>query len=114
MAAAGDSILRARPKPPAGRALAGTAISGRPAALPPGSLLLLGSLTRNKLPRHGGAHVVATAAAFPYEPGAHAHLPKDSRRSTMKSRNAFTLIELLVVIAIIAILAAILFPVFAQ
>jgi len=34
-------------------------------------------------------------------------------RSTLK-RNAFTLIELLVVIAIIAILAAILFPVFAQ
>lgn len=32
----------------------------------------------------------------------------------MKSRGAFTLIELLVVIAIIAILAAILFPVFAQ
>ena len=32
----------------------------------------------------------------------------------MKLRNAFTLIELLVVIAIIAILAAILFPVFAQ
>ena len=32
----------------------------------------------------------------------------------MKSRSAFTLIELLVVIAIIAILAAILFPVFAQ
>ncbi|RYF37083.1 MAG: DUF1559 domain-containing protein, partial [Cytophagaceae bacterium] len=31
-----------------------------------------------------------------------------------KSRNAFTLIELLVVIAIIAILAAILFPVFAR
>src|ERR1700742_4223315 len=31
-----------------------------------------------------------------------------------KQRNAFTLIELLVVIAIIAILAAILFPVFAQ
>jgi len=36
----------------------------------------------------------------------------DSRTSTMK--NAFTLIELLVVIAIIAILAAILFPVFAR
>ena len=34
--------------------------------------------------------------------------------TVMKSRNAFTLIELLVVIAIIAILAAILFPVFAQ
>ena len=34
------------------------------------------------------------------------------RRDTRKS--AFTLIELLVVIAIIAILAAILFPVFAQ
>ena len=32
----------------------------------------------------------------------------------MQRRNAFTLIELLVVIAIIAILAAILFPVFAQ
>src|SRR5436190_4520481 len=32
----------------------------------------------------------------------------------MKKVNAFTLIELLVVIAIIAILAAILFPVFAQ
>ena len=32
----------------------------------------------------------------------------------MTSRRAFTLIELLVVIAIIAILAAILFPVFAQ
>src|SRR5579864_4477316 len=32
----------------------------------------------------------------------------------MKRTNAFTLIELLVVIAIIAILAAILFPVFAQ
>ncbi len=32
----------------------------------------------------------------------------------MYRRNAFTLIELLVVIAIIAILAAILFPVFAQ
>lgn len=33
---------------------------------------------------------------------------------TMFSKKAFTLIELLVVIAIIAILAAILFPVFAQ
>src|SRR5437868_10791389 len=33
---------------------------------------------------------------------------------TFRHRNAFTLIELLVVIAIIAILAAILFPVFAQ
>ncbi|MCC6446021.1 MAG: prepilin-type N-terminal cleavage/methylation domain-containing protein, partial [Armatimonadetes bacterium] len=32
----------------------------------------------------------------------------------MKQRHGFTLIELLVVIAIIAILAAILFPVFAQ
>ena len=34
--------------------------------------------------------------------------------SNARLRNAFTLIELLVVIAIIAILAAILFPVFAQ
>ena len=36
------------------------------------------------------------------------------KRSSQKSPHAFTLIELLVVIAIIAILAAILFPVFAQ
>src|SRR6476659_9525100 len=35
-------------------------------------------------------------------------------RNTAMKRKAFTLIELLVVIAIIAILAAILFPVFAQ
>ena len=35
-------------------------------------------------------------------------------KNTIRSRNGFTLIELLVVIAIIAILAAILFPVFAQ
>ena len=39
------------------------------------------------------------------------HLP--ASEAIMKNR-AFTLIELLVVIAIIAILAAILFPVFAQ
>ncbi len=37
-----------------------------------------------------------------------------SNKATRKGSNAFTLIELLVVIAIIAILAAILFPVFAQ
>jgi prepilin-type N-terminal cleavage/methylation domain-containing protein len=37
-----------------------------------------------------------------------------SNRSTIGPKRAFTLIELLVVIAIIAILAAILFPVFAQ
>jgi prepilin-type N-terminal cleavage/methylation domain-containing protein/prepilin-type processing-associated H-X9-DG protein len=37
-----------------------------------------------------------------------------SQHATSGKRNAFTLIELLVVIAIIAILAAILFPVFAQ
>ncbi len=36
------------------------------------------------------------------------------RAFTLGKRGAFTLIELLVVIAIIAILAAILFPVFAQ
>src|SRR5262245_56987349 len=36
------------------------------------------------------------------------------RRQNMRQRRGFTLIELLVVIAIIAILAAILFPVFAQ
>ena len=35
-------------------------------------------------------------------------------KTTFSSRRAFTLIELLVVIAIIAILAAILFPVFAR
>src|SRR5207248_10705998 len=37
-----------------------------------------------------------------------------SRRQRMQRRPGFTLIELLVVIAIIAILAAVLFPVFAQ
>jgi prepilin-type N-terminal cleavage/methylation domain-containing protein/prepilin-type processing-associated H-X9-DG protein len=36
------------------------------------------------------------------------------RRATPRNRNAFTLIELLVVIAIISLLAAILFPVFAE
>ncbi len=42
-------------------------------------------------------------------------LPQPVRKAfTMKRHNGFTLIELLVVIAIIAILAAILFPVFAQ
>jgi prepilin-type N-terminal cleavage/methylation domain-containing protein/prepilin-type processing-associated H-X9-DG protein len=40
--------------------------------------------------------------------------PVVSYSALMKKTNAFTLIELLVVIAIIAILAAILFPVFAQ
>jgi prepilin-type N-terminal cleavage/methylation domain-containing protein/prepilin-type processing-associated H-X9-DG protein len=39
---------------------------------------------------------------------------RDTRRGRPRSRSGFTLIELLVVIAIIAILAAILFPVFAQ
>ena len=38
--------------------------------------------------------------------------PQDRRRTQMKQRSGFTLIEPLVVIAIIAILAAILFPVF--
>jgi prepilin-type N-terminal cleavage/methylation domain-containing protein/prepilin-type processing-associated H-X9-DG protein len=38
----------------------------------------------------------------------------NNRKNSFASRHAFTLIELLVVIAIIAILAAILFPVFAQ
>src|SRR3954465_11814520 len=37
-----------------------------------------------------------------------------ARRSSMKAVNGFTLTQLLVVIAIIAILAAILFPVFAR
>src|SRR5207244_662305 len=38
----------------------------------------------------------------------------DERKTAVRKRTGFTLIELLVVIAIIAILAAILFPVFAQ
>jgi prepilin-type N-terminal cleavage/methylation domain-containing protein/prepilin-type processing-associated H-X9-DG protein len=42
------------------------------------------------------------------------HLIFTERRRTIMKRKGFTLIELLVVIAIIAILAAILFPVFAQ
>src|SRR5207247_1212622 len=41
-------------------------------------------------------------------------VPEHRRSIRMKRRHGFTLIELLVVIAIIAILAAILFPVFAQ
>src|SRR5689334_11522576 len=40
--------------------------------------------------------------------------PATPSRRTLGERRAFTLIELLVVIAIIAILAAILFPVFAK
>jgi prepilin-type N-terminal cleavage/methylation domain-containing protein/prepilin-type processing-associated H-X9-DG protein len=42
------------------------------------------------------------------------HLTRAARRHSVSVRAGFTLIELLVVIAIIAILAAILFPVFAQ
>jgi prepilin-type N-terminal cleavage/methylation domain-containing protein/prepilin-type processing-associated H-X9-DG protein len=44
----------------------------------------------------------------------HVNVAKSQRRQPMQRRKGFTLIELLVVIAIIAILAAILFPVFAQ
>src|SRR4029077_18558621 len=47
------------------------------------------------------------------DPGAQGEPPPDGEPHAMKHR-AFTLIELLVVIAVIAILAAILFPVFAQ
>ena len=42
------------------------------------------------------------------------HLPAYKSRTTRQARKGFTLIELLVVIAIIALLAAILFPVFAR
>src|SRR2546421_3197347 len=42
------------------------------------------------------------------------HRRPATRRASTRTRTGFTLIELLVVIAIIAILAAILFPVFAQ
>jgi prepilin-type N-terminal cleavage/methylation domain-containing protein len=41
-------------------------------------------------------------------------IPRNRRAFTRGKGSAFTLIELLVVIAVIAILAAILFPVFAQ
>src|SRR2546426_8289250 len=51
---------------------------------------------------HGGITMRATSALFP------------ERRRDRPQPSGFTLIELLVVIAIIAILAAILFPVFAQ
>ena len=44
----------------------------------------------------------------------HRRLQSEVRSRLSPTRRAFTLIELLVVIAIIAILAAILFPVFAQ
>src|SRR5713226_4167344 len=42
------------------------------------------------------------------------HVPLSRKEKTEMRKRGFTLIELLVVIAIIAILAAILFPVFAQ
>src|SRR5271154_7026611 len=58
-------------------------------------------------------------ASAPFGLGSSHRLPIDrgstaARRPLPMLRRAFTLIELLVVIAIIAILAAILFPVFAQ
>src|SRR5438034_1013494 len=52
-----------------------------------------------------------------HQPSTINHQPsiiREERKGPMKRRHGFTLIELLVVIAIIAILAAILFPVFAQ
>jgi prepilin-type N-terminal cleavage/methylation domain-containing protein len=53
------------------------------------------------------------------EPGTHTHVLQsvergESERKLMTRKSGFTLIELLVVIAIIAILAAIIFPVFAR
>src|SRR5437870_4404146 len=59
----------------------------------------------------------AVVGKTPRAEGGHASLRAESpcREDTaMLHRKGFTLIELLVVIAIIAILAAILFPVFAQ
>src|SRR5207247_4142414 len=53
-------------------------------------------------PRHGGTFMRPRSALLP------------GARRAVTGRAGFTLIELLVVIAIIAILAAILFPVFAQ
>ena len=51
---------------------------------------------------------------FSYKFGVYKYKNNFRRKFTMNFRKGFTLIELLVVIAIIAILAAILFPVFAQ
>jgi prepilin-type N-terminal cleavage/methylation domain-containing protein len=54
-------------------------------------------------------------AERPFATGVLPRSPQERRESLMtRTRKAFTLIELLVVIAIIAILAAFLFPVFAQ
>src|SRR5687767_9628831 len=65
----------------------------------------------------GGERTFGKGAA-PRPPGVLSHLhtiaPAATRSFPTMRRRAFTLIELLVVIAIIAILAAILFPVFAQ
>src|SRR6058998_2955179 len=65
---------------------------------------------RNKLEFHREKECAVefsnTLAKYPFEPA--------SQGGSRMRRKGFTLIELLVVIAIIAILAAILFPVFAQ
>ena len=71
------------------------------------------------LPRQGlftfGEEVAMMAGIYPVV-GCEGRRPKTNRRRCMEMvrRKAFTLIELLVVIAIVAILAAILFPVFSQ
>src|SRR5512136_1337050 len=71
------------------------------------------------MPASGGNAVaageVATAGRTRDVPGGgSAHTACRKGDSLMRRRSGFTLIELLVVIAIIAILAAILFPVFAR
>jgi prepilin-type N-terminal cleavage/methylation domain-containing protein/prepilin-type processing-associated H-X9-DG protein len=64
------------------------------------------------MPRHGIKRALLRTAAQ-FRGVQHYVAMRSHNQTTMKNR-AFTLIELLVVIAIIAILAAILFPVFAQ
>src|SRR5207249_1896997 len=59
-----------------------------------------------------GSSAAAKAARFP--PDRFSMTGKGGKLMSRNKRRGFTLIELLVVIAIIAILAAILFPVFAQ
>src|SRR5205823_7605014 len=61
-----------------------------------------------------GRHYVAPAGRAPPPAVAALHRACEGGIMTIRTRKGFTLIELLVVIAIIAILAAILFPVFAQ
>src|SRR6184192_3737246 len=73
-------------------------------------------LRRRRSPRYGGCAIHLPLAGLPHSVSFRTSFISSEGEGSMSkgSSRAFTLIELLVVIAIIAILAAILFPVFAQ